>query len=144
MVVYHIDVESAFLQGILEQEVFMEKAWGCEGAKNKVCFFKKAIYELKQSSRIWYKRVEEVLVKIEFKKSKFKPCVFIKFKKIYLAVVVIYVDDFLTLSNNNTEQQNLKNTLSDAFKMKDLVSVKCYWDQSNGLHFVFIKEIRSS
>lgn len=42
-----------------------------KGNENKVCLLKKAIYGLKQSSRAWYQKVNEVLVKLGFKKSNY-------------------------------------------------------------------------
>lgn len=97
--------------------------------------------------------MEEILVKSGFEKSKFEPWVYLNFKELYLTIVAIYVDDFLLLSNNDTEKQTLKNILSNEFKIKELGPVRYflginiiqnnayYRNESDRLRFVFIREI---
>lgn len=66
----HLDVKTAFLNGHLEEDIFMENP-DCFGDLNdgKVLKLKKAIYRLKQSSRMWYKRVDNCLRNIGYVKS---------------------------------------------------------------------------
>lgn len=124
--VTHLDVKTAFLNGNLQETVFMCQPEGfiTKGNENKVCLLTKAIYGLKQSSRAWYQKVNEVLVKLGFKKSNYESCIFIKRKNNSLVIVALYVDDFIVLSNDKKETDFLKKHLTSNFEIKDLGEIK--------------------
>ena len=65
-----MDVKSAFLNGILEEEVYIEQPEGFvdNDNKNKVCKLHKALYGLKKAPRAWYERLHKYLVKIGFER----------------------------------------------------------------------------
>ena len=69
--VYQIDVKSAFLNGELEQEVYIEQSEGCPLTDDKdiVCRLKKALYGLKQAPRTWYARLDKHLTKLGYRKG---------------------------------------------------------------------------
>lgn len=94
--IFHLDVTTAFLHGHLDETVFMKQPEGFVkvGEENKVLKLNKAIYGLKQSSRVWYKKVELVLENLDYNKSQFEPCIFIKLNKNLITVIALYVDDF--------------------------------------------------
>lgn len=120
----HLDVATAFLNGHLDKEVFMNKPEGLEIGENKVLKLKKAIYGLKQSSRQWNLRVDQVLSKLGYKKSKFEPCLYTKKNGSSLTIVALYVDDFFIFSNCQKETSFLKEKLGSEFKVKDLGQAK--------------------
>ena len=66
-----MDVKSAFLNGILEEEVYIEQPKGFVDVNNKnmVCRLHKALYGLKQAPRAWYERLHTYLVKIGFERN---------------------------------------------------------------------------
>ena len=66
-----MDVKNAFLQGDLEEEVYMELPEGLQenSNPNQVCKLKKAIYGLKQSPRAWYGKLSQALTEKGFKRS---------------------------------------------------------------------------
>eukprot|EP00253_Pinus_taeda_P018881 PITA_18881 len=68
--VYQMDVKSAFLNGVLKEEVYIEQPLGYEkkGQECKVCRLKKALYGLKQAPRAWYSRIDSYLLENEFAK----------------------------------------------------------------------------
>lgn len=93
----HLDVASAFLNGELHEQVFMKQPEGfiAPGQETEVLKLHKAIYGLKQSSRVWYQRVEVVLSNLGYQRSKYEPCIFPKRNQNGgLTIIALYVDDF--------------------------------------------------
>jgi hypothetical protein len=64
-------VKAAFLNGLIEEEVYIEKPQGFEvhGRDSHVCRLKKALYGLKQAPRAWYSRIDTYLQQVGFEKS---------------------------------------------------------------------------
>lgn len=122
----HLDVKAAFLNGVLDQPVYMKQPEGfvVKNQENKVYRLKKAVYGLKQASRAWNARVNEVLSKMGYKHSQHEPCLFIKRDKNSLTLVALYVDDFFVFSDNSKNVDNLKSKLSLEFDIKDLGEAK--------------------
>lgn len=124
--VTHLDVTTAFLNGELDETVYMHKpdCFSSPECDGKVLKLKKAIYGLKQSSRAWYRRVDDCLVSIGYKRSNIEPCLYIKTKCNKKTIVTLYVDDFFVFSNDTVETTYLKDVLSSHFKIKDLGELK--------------------
>ena len=66
-----LDIKNAFLNGDLEEEVYMEIPPGFEGsmAKNQVCKLQKSLYVLKQSPRAWFDRFTKAVLKLGYKQG---------------------------------------------------------------------------
>ena len=66
--VFQLDVKSAFLNGILQEEIYVEQPEGFmkQGAEEKVYLLKKALYGLKQAPRAWYSKIDEHLSSLGF------------------------------------------------------------------------------
>ena len=94
---YQMDVKSAFLNGKLEEEVYVAQPPGFEDPKNpdKVFRLKKALYGLKQAPRAWYDTLKEFLMKKGFKPGSLDPTLFTKSYDNELFVCQIYVDDII-------------------------------------------------
>ena len=77
---YQMDVKSAFLNGKLEEEVYVAQPPGFEDPKHphKVFRLNKALYGLKQAPRAWYDTLKEFLMKKGFKPSSLDPTLFTK------------------------------------------------------------------
>ena len=78
--VYQMDVKSAFLNGILEEEVYIEQLEGFvdENNRDMVCKLHKALYGLKQAPRAWYERLHKYLVQIGFERTNDNSNMYIK------------------------------------------------------------------
>lgn len=124
--VTHLDVTTAFLNGVLKENVYMEIPEGfvTSECKNKVLKLNKAIYGLKQASRAWNTKVDEFLVNMYYKKSQLEPCLYIKNNGDLKTIVALYVDDFFIFSNDKAETDVLKMNLGKEFKIKDMGQVK--------------------
>lgn len=118
----HLDVTTAFLNGHLDETVFMQLPQNlmCKNNENKVLKLNRAIYGLKQSARQWYKKVDDCLIELNYKKSVYEPCLFIKSSGNLKTFVALFVDDFFIFSNCSSEVDHLKNKLSARFKLQDL------------------------
>jgi hypothetical protein len=102
--VYQMDVKSTFLNGDLQEEVYMEQPEGflLTDNPNYVCKLKKALYGLKQAPRAWYSRLDKFLQEKGFKKGTVDINLYIKSEGDDLLVVLVYVDDlFLVVLMNH-------------------------------------------
>lgn len=96
-------------------------------ANGKDLQLKKAIYGLKQSSRAWYKKVDDSLLGMDYKRSKIESCLYTKNNNGFITIVTLYsvtVDDFFVFSNDVLETENLKQVLSSNIKLKDIGVVR--------------------
>jgi hypothetical protein len=96
---HQMDVKTAFLNGVIEEEVYIEKPQGfvIHGKESHVCKLKKALYELKQAPRAWYARINNYLMSLGFTKSDAYPDLYCKVEDGFPLILVLYVDgSFLT------------------------------------------------
>ena len=95
--VYQMDVKSTFLNGDLEEEVYMEQPKGFQLTDNSdhVCKLKKELYGVKQARRSWYHRLDKYLQDKGFKKGIVDNNLYIKCEDDDLLVVLVYVDDIV-------------------------------------------------
>ena len=118
-----LDVKTAFLNGELEEEIFMNQPEGFveKRKERKVCLLKKALYGLKQSPRQWNKKFDEFMKTQDFRRSLYDPCVYIKGSEVsHMIYLLIYVDDMLIASKDLCKIKELKENLKNRFEMKDL------------------------
>ncbi len=122
MQIHQMDVVTAFLNGDLKEEIYMQQPPGYiqPGNENLVCKLKKSLYGLKQSPRCWNEKLCQHLKSLGFKESAADPCVFIRQQKKELQIIAVYVDDLILVAKSSEEMKQLKDDLSSRFKMKDL------------------------
>ncbi|GJR61063.1 reverse transcriptase domain-containing protein [Tanacetum coccineum] len=97
MVVYQMDVKTAFLNGNLREKVYVSQPDGFMDLDkpNYVYKLKKALYGLKQAPRAWYDMLSSFLISNDFSKGSVDPTLFIHRKGKELLLVQIYVDDII-------------------------------------------------
>ena len=118
-----LDVKTAFLQGDLEEEIYMTQLDGLKvsGKENWVCKLTKSLYGLKQSLRQWYKRFDRFMKMQRYTRNKFDHCVYFrKLQEGSFVYLLLYVDDMLIASKRKDEIEKLKTQLNQEFDMKDL------------------------
>lgn len=99
----HLDVVTAFLNGDLEEEVYMEQPEGFikKGCEKQVCKLKKAIYGLKQGPYTWNKKLDQTLQELKFKRSEVDRSLYIRKENDgSIMYITTYVDDLLLFLNN--------------------------------------------
>lgn len=134
-----MDVITAFLHGDIEETIFMEQPESFNDGTGRVCRLKKAIYGLKQASRQWNIKLNDVLEKAGYKRCQKDTCIYVRRDRDKIVVVAVYVDDLVILFNKNEWRDQLKLTLKKHFCMKDLGSatnvlgIQIEYDRKNGV-----------
>ncbi|KAK8986979.1 hypothetical protein V6N11_055296 [Hibiscus sabdariffa] len=139
--IWQMDVKTAFLNGKLEEDVYMTQPEGFVTPENagKVCKLQRSIYGLKQASRSWNLRFNDAIKEFGFIRNEDEPCVYKKFSGSIVSFLILYVDDILIIGNDIPTLQSVKAWLSSFFSMKDLgeatyiLGVKIYRDRSRRL-----------
>lgn len=138
---HQMDVKTAFLNGELEEEIYMQQPGGFvrHGTENLVCRLNKSIYGLKQASRQWYKKFDAVVTSYGFTENFVDESVYLKSEGKSFIFLVLYVDDIILASSSMRLLNNTKAFLSKNFDMKDLgeacyvLGIEIKRDRSRGL-----------
>ncbi|KAJ9545078.1 hypothetical protein OSB04_024785 [Centaurea solstitialis] len=119
MTVYQMDVKCAFLNGILQEEVYVEQPEGFVDPRypNHVYALDKALYGLKQAPRAWYETLTVYLIGAGYKKGTIDPTLFIRRSGSDLIMVQIYVDDIIFASTKPELCKEFETTMKSQFKM---------------------------
>ena len=147
MLIHQMDVVIAFLNGELEEEIYMQQpdGYALPGKEHLVCKLKKSLYGLKQSPRCWNKAFQEYMEQIGFNESAADPCVYIRAMNT-MNVVAVYVDDLILIAATLEEMQEVKKSLADRFKMKDMgklhycLGISIVQDEENGCIWLHQKQ----
>jgi len=120
--IHQMDVKTAFLNGELEEDIYMDQPQGVvqDGKEHLVCKLKKSLYGLKQSPRAWYQCIDMFFTHEDFFRSQADHSLYVKQTGEYLLIVIIYVDDLIILASNVSILKWLKSRLEDEFEMSDL------------------------
>ena len=118
-ILYQKDVKSSFLNGLINEEVFVEQPARFESFNfpNHVFKLKKTLYGLKQPPRAWYERLSKFLISSGFKMGKIDTTLFIKPKKNDLLIVQIYVDDIIFGATNGSLCEEFSKSMHSEFEM---------------------------
>jgi len=121
-VIHQMDVKSAFLNGYLEEEIFVEQPEGfvVQGQEEKVYRLNKALYGLKQALRSWYSRIGTHLMSLGFVKSPSEFTLYVKKVESEILVVSLYVDDLFVTGSDEELIYKFKEEMKGAFEMTDL------------------------
>jgi histone deacetylase 1/2 len=117
-----MDVNITFLNGELEEEIYMEQLQGFmhQEGEHLVCKLHKSLYGLKQFPRAWNQKLNVFFKSIEVMKSEVDPSVYVAQVGDVKFFIVVYVDDFILVCNNQNKLLQIKEELSQKFEMKDL------------------------
>ena len=138
---HQMDVKTAFLNGELDEEIYMEQPIGfiVKGQEDKVCKLLISLYGLKQASRQCNLRFHRVIISYYFKMIEEDYCAYVKWLKRKFVILSLYVDDILLAGNDKRYLLSIKEWLSSNFKMKDMgeanfiLGVKIHRDHSKKL-----------
>ena len=132
--IHQIDIKSAYLNGNLEEEIYMEQPKGFEvpGQEEKVCRLRKAIYGLKQAGRQWHEHLNDSLCSFGYRKL-LSGDVSIFFKHHdggkRITIILVYVDD-MAMFGTLEDIQATKDFIGSQYKYTDLGEIEHFL----GLH----------
>ncbi|KAK8538861.1 hypothetical protein V6N12_034568 [Hibiscus sabdariffa] len=125
--IWKMDVETAFLNGKLEEDVYMTRPEGLVTPENvgKVCKLQRSIYGLKQAYRSWNLHFNDAIKEFGFIRNEDEPCVYKKFSGSIISFLILYVDDILIIGNDVPTLQSIKTWLRVVPSISDAVELYC-------------------
>jgi transposase InsO family protein len=126
--IHQLDVKSAFLNGELEEEVYVEQPAGFvkQGSENKVLKLRKALYGLKQAPRAWNKKIDKSLINMGYLRCISEHGVYVKSGGGDVVILCLYVDDLLVTGNNEAKVTEFKKKMMNIFEMTDLGEISYF------------------
>lgn len=120
--VHHMDVKSAFLNGDLQEEVYVEQPAGfvVGGKEHKVLKLRKALYGLHQAPRAWNAKLHDTLLSLGFARCPSEAAIYCRRSGDARLVVGVYVDDLVITGTGCDDIKHFKKEMCSAFKMSDL------------------------
>jgi hypothetical protein len=126
-----IDIKNAFIQGDLEEDIFMQQPSGFSDGSDCVCFLNKSLYGLKQAPRVWNKKLSDYIIFLGFVKSKSDGALFILCsEELGIIFLLVYVDDIQIASKKLSSVTAVKKALLSRFPGKDLGESKYFLQMS--------------
>jgi hypothetical protein len=122
LIVHQMDVKTAFLNGELEEEIYMDQPDGfvVKGEERKVCKLLKSLYGLKQAPKQWHEKFDSTLTSAGFAINEADRCVYYRHGGGDSVILCLYVDDILIFGTSMIVINEVKSFLSKSFDMKDL------------------------
>jgi hypothetical protein len=133
-----MDVKSAYLNGELEEEIFMEPPPGFDAPEGMVLRLIKAVYGTKQDRHVWYLDVKAKLEAMGYTCIESDHTVFIRFQDGKVSIIALYVDNFTMACEDIAVIKRDKEELKKFYQMTDLgelsyiLSIHVTWDREAG------------
>ena len=120
--VHQMDMKTAFLNGDLEEEIYMEHPEGFSTSEQekKVCKLVKSLYGLGQAPKQWHEKFDNVMLSHRFKINECDKCAYIKDDEHGYVIVCLYVDDMVIVGSDDKMIASTKIMLNSRFDMKDM------------------------
>ena len=124
--IHQMDVKKTFLNGDLEEEIYMLQPEGyiTPGQENKVCKLNKSLYGLKQAPKQWHEKFDNALLKNRFLFVEVDKCVYTKCTEKECVIIALYVDDMLIFGTSMSVVHSTKRFLASQYDMKDMGEAK--------------------
>jgi hypothetical protein len=118
-----MDVKTTFLNGELEEEIYMDQPEGfvVKGQEGMVCKLVKSLYGLKQAPKQWHDKFDRTLTSVGFVTNEADKCVYYRYGGGEGVILCLYVDDDILIFGTSLELiKEVKYFLSQKFEIKDL------------------------
>lgn len=142
--VHHLDVKTMFLNGEIQEEVYVTQTEGFikKGQEHLVYKLIKAIYGLRQAPRAWYAKLSKSLEDMGFTRCPHEHAVYTKSKGSDILIIGVYVDDLLVTGTSVAFINELKQQMSDQFEMNNLGKLSYYLgiEMKQGKDYIELKQ----
>ena len=126
LVLHQLDVSTAFLNGELKEDLWMEQPPGYVGDEKLACKLRKSIYGLKQAPRCWYEKLSSELAKLGLFPSKADPAMFIRKDHRGVVFALVHVDDTIVAADELSLVREVKMDIGRCFKVRDLGEARVF------------------
>jgi len=127
MELHLLDIKTAFLNGELEENIYICQPEGyAQGDSGQACHLNKTLYGLKQAPRAWHNRLHKELVSYGYRASEADPGLYIYNGKSADIHLLVYVDDILIASTDQSLVRDIKDRLMGTFDARDLGEASTY------------------
>ena len=120
LIVHQMDVETAFLNAELKEEIYMHPPVGMTVKDGHVLRLRKTLYGLKQSPREWNANLDNYMIKMKFVRINADSCVYIRCTNSSVVIIAVYVDDLIIAGTSLSLVGSVKSDFHKRYKMKDL------------------------
>ena len=121
-----LDFKMAFLNGTLEEEIYVNFPRGMPEMPGKTLKLIKALYSLKIASKTWYNLLHSIFLSLGFSQTVIEPCVYFRNTSSVVAIAIIYIDDILFTTNNIDLQSEFLQAMKSQFQLKITLKPACF------------------
>lgn len=126
MFVTQVDIETAFLNGELEEDVWVRSSRGVPGIASRLYKLQKALYRLKQAHLAWHRKLCQGLTSMGFMELPSAPCVFKRKCGTLHAFILVYVDDLIIMAPTQEELDGIVKDLASLYEMRQSNNVELF------------------
>ena len=122
-----MDVKNVFLNGDLQEEVYMQTSPSYPHSSNQVCHLWRALYGLKQTPQAWFENFSSVVAQQGFTSSPHDIALFIRRSSAGITFILLYVEDMIINRNDSVGIRSLQHFLSQHFEIKYLGTLSYFF-----------------
>jgi uncharacterized protein YuzE len=120
LLVQQMDIKGAYLNGILQEEIYMRQPEGCEDGTERVCKLLKTMYGLKQAGYEWNRQLDITLRKYGYKWLKTDPCIYVRWDGDECSFITVWVDDLMLFASSEKMMRHMKDSIESEWEVTDL------------------------
>ncbi len=120
LVIQQMDVKGAYLNGMLDERVYMHQPKGFEDGTDRICELLKSLYGLKQSGRAWNIEFDRAMRRHGFKRLRSDPCAYIRKEHDGFAIITVWVDNLLLFATSESLMEKMKADIRTEWETTDL------------------------
>lgn len=117
---FQLDVKGAYLNGRVDEEIYMKQPPGFDDGSGRVCKLKRSLYGLKQAGNVWNREFNAAMKDFKFTQLKSDYCAYIRRKDDVVTILLLWVDDIIGFTNSEAEERLVAKQLGGRFEIKEL------------------------
>ena len=115
-----MDVKGAYLNGILQEVLYMNQPEGFDDGTDRICRLIKTLYGLKQAGREWNKQLDKKLREHGYTRLRSDPCVYVRWEGDEVGIITVWVDDLLLFASSDEMMEHMKSAIKLEWEVTDL------------------------